>query len=62
MKTKFELGEDVLLNVRIIRIGFARDNNGRDKVAYDLVVTTVRGDRLSINAIDEDDLKHMVQI
>jgi hypothetical protein len=61
MKTKFELGENVLLHARIIRIGFAKNKDGKEKVAYDLVVNTSLGEKLTIHYINEEDIESLVQ-
>ena len=59
MKTKFELGEKVFLRAKIIRIGLVRD--GSDKVTYDLVLNTSRGEKLTVNYINEEDMESLVQ-
>lgn len=59
MKTKFELGEEVFLKAKILRVGLVGE--GSDKVAYDLVVNTSRGEKLTTNYISEEDIEGLVQ-
>ena len=58
MKTKYELGEEVYLKAKVIRIGLSK-NDG--KVFYDLTVKTNRGETLSLNYIKDEDIERIVQ-
>jgi hypothetical protein len=58
MKTKYELGEEVYLKAKVIRIGLSK-NDGN--VFYDLAVKTNRGETLSLNYIKDEDIERIVQ-
>jgi len=58
MKTKYELGEEVYLKAKVMRIGLSK-NDG--KVFYDLAVKTNRGETLSLNYIKDEDIERIVQ-
>lgn len=59
MKTKYELGEEVYLKAKVMRIGLSRDDV--DNVFYDLAVKTSRGETLSINYINAKDIEKLAQ-
>ena len=58
MKTKFELGEDVYVKGKVIRISLNKDGNGE---VYDVAVKTVRGDTLSLNFINGNNIDSIEQ-
>ena len=61
MRTRFELGEEVYVKAKIIRIGLHFDNKVGDCARYDLAVKTSRGETLSINYLSEDQIESVVQ-
>jgi hypothetical protein len=54
MKTKYELGEEVYLKAKVMRIGLSRDEV--DNVFYDLAVNTSSGETFSLNNIKDEDI------
>lgn len=58
MKTKFELGEDVYVKGKVIRISLNKDGNGE---VYDVAVKTDRGDTLSLNYISRNNIDSIEQ-
>ncbi len=59
MKTEYELGEEVYLKAKVMRIGLSRNDDNR--VFYDLAVKTSRGETLSLNFIGDEDIERIVQ-
>lgn len=58
MKTKFELGEDVYVKGKVIRISLNKDGNCE---VYDVAVKTDRGDTLSLNYISGNNIDSIEQ-
>lgn len=59
MKTKYELGEEVYLKAKVMRIGLSW--NDVDNVFYDLAVNTSSGETFSLNNIKDEDIERVVQ-
>lgn len=60
MKTKFELGEEVFVKARIIRISY-NPHDEPEKVRYDIAFVTDRGNTLTFNGMSDEQIERMVQ-